>query len=118
MARAPAPSSARTAPPERASEPAAKPTPEAEPKPKPRSQPQPKPEASPEVVAPSFSVVRTVWHPKPERRVAQLSSADGSKVEVREGEAYEGLVVEEIQLSSVVFREGDVTFSRRVSARR
>ncbi|MBW2270768.1 MAG: hypothetical protein JRH16_19580 [Deltaproteobacteria bacterium] len=100
--------------------------PKAAPAPKPKVSPVPKAarasksKPQPSVVAnlTPFAVVRTVWHPKPEKRIAQVASADGKKVEVHEGDVYEGLVVEEIQLSSVIFRDGDVTFSRRVSARR
>jgi hypothetical protein len=76
------------------------------------------PKAEPPAVDTNFAVVRTVWHPKPERRVAQISDAEGVSVQLHEGDFYQGLVIEQIQLSSVIFRDGDVTFSRRVSARR
>jgi hypothetical protein len=68
--------------------------------------------------APDFWVQRTVWHPRPERRVAHVVlTSDGAQVELREGDSLGPLRVEEITPSGVTFAHGDVTVSRRVGAR-
>jgi len=52
-------------------------------------------------------VLRTVWHPEPDRRVAHVSTrGDDAVVIVKEGETFGALTVDEIRLSEVVF-EGD-----------
>jgi hypothetical protein len=123
--RAPAPEAHRvSATPGAAAPPAETAAKRSEPKPSAAPAPTPaasRPSASEQSVlaaASKFSVVRTVWHPTPEKRIAQIADEEGRRIEVHEGDLYEGMIVEEIQLSSVLFRSGDVTFSRRVSARR
>jgi hypothetical protein len=60
-------------------------------------------------------VVKTVWHPKPERRSARLRLSDRvDTVEVREEDVVEGYVVREITPSSVVLARGDVVVTHRV----
>jgi len=74
-------------------------------------------EPSPTRSAPvgEVSVLRTVWHPRPERRVAHVSVGEGREVlKLHEGDAYADFVVSEIRLSSVVFEQGGVSISRRV----
>ena len=61
------------------------------------------------------TVIRTVWHPKPERRSAQLRLADRvDAVHVREEDVVEGYVVREITPSSVVLARGKVVVTHRV----
>jgi uncharacterized protein (UPF0248 family) len=60
-------------------------------------------------------VVKTVWHPKPERRSASLRVSDRAElVEVREQDVVEGYVVREITPSSVVLVRDDVVVTHRV----
>jgi len=67
---------------------------------------------------PDFSVQRTVWHPRSDRRIAHVAMApDGAVVELHEGDSLGSLRVEEITPSGVTFSQGDVTISRRVGAR-
>ncbi len=60
-------------------------------------------------------VLKTVWHPKAERRWARIevAGAEGA-VEVREADTIEGYRVEEITPSSVVLSRGSVTVTHRV----
>jgi hypothetical protein len=117
-ASAPAPSAAAPAPraPSSGSSAGVVPAPAAPPAPKPAPD-----TAGPQVVARAaeVSVVKTVWHPSAERRVAHVTVAgrDGSH-EVREGDFVEGLEVREIKLSGVVFERGGVEIERRVQGRR
>ena len=71
---------------------------------------------------PEVTVVRTAWHPKPERRSAKVRIVETDElVTVREGDEVAGLVLQEITPSAVVFSAGDVEIRRRVgeaSARR
>jgi hypothetical protein len=61
------------------------------------------------------SIVRTVWHPRPERRVAHVAAPGGGEVvELHEGDEFVGLRVSEIKLSGVVFERNGVLISRRV----
>jgi len=60
-------------------------------------------------------VVGTVWHPKPERRSAQLKLDDRADlVEAREGDVIEGYLIREITPSSVVISRGEVIVTHRV----
>ncbi len=93
------------------------------------SKPEPEPDAAAEAVrasedageedaaapaAPAVRVVRTVWHPKPERRIAHLKIGGGEVVEMREGELASDLLISEIKLSGVVFERDGEAISRRV----
>ena len=60
-------------------------------------------------------VMRTIWHPKPERRSAQIRLADRlDPIQVREEDVIEGYVVQEITPSSVVLARGKVVVTHRV----
>jgi outer membrane biosynthesis protein TonB len=63
--------------------------------------------ASPER-APAVRVERTLWHPTPEKRGALVRvAANGEQRELREGDSVDGLVVQEIRPSGVIFlRDG------------
>lgn len=64
---------------------------------------------------PEITVVRTAWHPKPERRSAKVRIVETDElVTVREGDEVEGLVLQEITPSAVIFSAGDVEIRRRV----
>jgi hypothetical protein len=81
--------------------------------------PEPVPSADVKRVAPAglpeITVVRTAWHPKPERRSAKVRIVETDElVTVREGDEVEGLVLQEITPSAVVFSAGDVEIRRRV----
>jgi hypothetical protein len=63
--------------------------------------------ARPELAPPQLGLVRTRWHPRPERREA-LVVVDDAEQMVREGDETLGYAVIEITPSSIVFgREGD-----------
>jgi hypothetical protein len=62
---------------------------------------------------PDVQVVSTVWHPSAERRSARLR-VDGEVIELREGDAVQGLVLTEIKLSGVTLQHDGVTISMRV----
>jgi hypothetical protein len=68
---------------------------------------------------PKVTVKKTIWHPTPERRVAQIE-VEGSKgpLELHEGDAVGTLVVAEIQPSGVVFLHGGEKLHRKVGAAR
>ena len=103
--------------------PVALPTPPAAPEPTVRSTPA----ASPPVAvgpakvskrSPPMTVLKTIWHPRPERRVARLEVKEGDEVlEVREGDQIEGFEVQEIRLSGVVLVRDGVISERRVGSR-
>ena len=111
------------APPVVAKAPVALPTPPAAPEPPVRSTPA----APPPVVvgpakvskrSPPMTVLKTIWHPRPERRVARLEVKEGDGVlEVREGDQIEGFEVQEIRLSGVVLVRDGVISERRVGSR-
>jgi hypothetical protein len=64
---------------------------------------------------PGVAVLRTSWHPSPERRSTKVRvEATGQVVSLREGDAVGGLIVQEISPSAVVFKSGDVEIRRRV----
>lgn len=64
-------------------------------------------------------MLKTVWHPRAERRVARVEVAgEPGGRELREGDVIEGYAVREIKLSGVVFERDGVTVERRVGAGR
>lgn len=65
-----------------------------------------------------MNVVRTAWHPMPDKRSAriQVGDSDAAPLELREGDAVGGLVILEITPSAVLFQAGDVEVRRRVGA--
>jgi len=90
--------------------------------PKPVSKVPPPPAAKPPPPArvatvrpPKVTVVKTVWHPVPERRVARIEM-EGYKepLDLHEGDAVGTLVVAEIQPSGVVFLHGGEKLHRKV----
>ncbi len=66
-------------------------------------------------VLPDLSVVRTSWHPKPDRRSAKIRLEETQDVvTLRQGDAVGGLVIQEISPSAVLFKAGEVEVRRRV----
>jgi len=64
---------------------------------------------------PDLTVLRTAWHPTPERRTAKVRlEASKEVLNLHEGDAVGGLVVQEISPSSILFQSGDVEIRRRV----
>jgi hypothetical protein len=64
---------------------------------------------------PDIEVVRTAWHPDPERRSARLRLMEsGELVTLSEGDAAGALVIKEITPSSVLFSTGEIEIRRRV----
>ncbi len=64
---------------------------------------------------PDIEVVRTAWHPDPERRSARLRLMEsGELVTLGEGDAAGALVIKEITPSSVLFSTGEIEIRRRV----
>jgi hypothetical protein len=64
---------------------------------------------------PEITVLRTSWHPRPERRLARVRLAGSSApVEVHEGDALSTLVVKTIEPSGVVFLHGGRELRRGV----
>ncbi|MEZ4279989.1 MAG: hypothetical protein R3F21_10300 [Myxococcota bacterium] len=64
---------------------------------------------------PEVYVVRTAWHPKPERRSAKVRVAASSElISAHEGDTVAGLVIREITPSAVVFSAGSVEIRRRI----
>jgi hypothetical protein len=64
---------------------------------------------------PDVTVLRTAWHPKPERRSAKVRlGATDETLTVHEGDAVAGLVLQEITPSAVVFSSGGIEVRRRV----
>jgi FHA domain-containing protein len=67
---------------------------------------------------PRVSVLRTVWHPLPERRTARVSiEGRGAPLELREGDAVGELVVSRIEPAGVVFEQGGREWRERVAPR-
>jgi outer membrane biosynthesis protein TonB len=65
------------------------------------------------------TVLRTSWHPSPERRSARVRVVETDEtLTLREGDAIGGLVLREIKPSSVLFQAGDVEIRRKVGSRR
>jgi hypothetical protein len=70
------------------------------------------------VFVPNVLVVRTVWHPTAERRVAEIEvEGRPEPLLLHEGDAVGPLVVSEIKPSGVVFLHDEVELSRRVGIR-
>jgi hypothetical protein len=68
--------------------------------------------------AAEVSIVRTIWHPSPDRRIAHLRIAgESTNREVHEGDLVEGYEIDEIKLTGVVLVREGVTFERRVTAK-
>ena len=66
---------------------------------------------------PDVSVVRTSWHPDPNRRSARVRvEASGDVLTLEEGDAVGALVIKEISPSAVLFEAGEVEVRRRVGA--
>ncbi len=65
---------------------------------------------------PGLFPVQTSWHPKVERREAQLESLFGEARSVREGDLVDGYLVSEITPSSVLFARDGQTVRMRVGA--
>ena len=66
---------------------------------------------------PDVVVVRTSWHPTPDRRTARIRVVASEEVlTLRQGDAIGGLVVLEITPSSVLFEAGKVEIRRKVGA--
>ena len=75
------------------------------------------PRAEPRSVpaAPVVEVLRTTWHPHPERRVARIRVGGfAAPVEVREGDAVSTLVVKTIEPSGVLFLHGGEELRRGI----
>lgn len=94
------------------------------PAPKPAARPPAPREKTPPVarvaklVPPKVTVKKTIWHPTPERRVAEIE-VEGRKgvLELHEGDAVGTLVVAEIQPSGVVFLHGGEKLKRTIGSR-
>jgi hypothetical protein len=75
------------------------------------------PRPAPRAPAVEVSVVRTVWHPKSERRTALLAApGDESPREYREGDRVGALVLLRIEPSGVVFDREGVELRRGIGA--
>ncbi len=63
-------------------------------------------------------MLRTTWHPRPERRVARLRVGGfAAPMEVHEGDAVSTLVVKTIEPSGVLFLHGSQEIRRGVGER-
>jgi len=79
------------------------------------SPPPPTPVVAERLELPDLAVVRTSWHPKPDRRSAKIRLEEtGDVVTLREGDAVGGMVIQEISPSAVVFKAGEVEVRRRI----
>lgn len=68
---------------------------------------------------PDLTVLRTAWHPNPDRRSARIRlEASEDVLTLREGDAIGSLVVKEISPSAVLFEAGEVELRRRVGTGR
>jgi hypothetical protein len=94
--------------------------PTAEPLPKDRATKNVKPEAAAVEehkgrAIPDITVLRTAWHPSPDRRSAKIRLLDTKKtMTLKEGDAIGGLVIQEISPSAVLFRSGEIEIRLRV----
>jgi hypothetical protein len=67
---------------------------------------------------PNVLVVRTVWHPTAERRIAEIEVEGRPELLLlHEGDAVGPLVVSEIEPSGVVFLHDKVELRRRIGTR-
>jgi hypothetical protein len=95
-------------------EPVAKPKPAAESKPLLAREVR---ETQPRAKTPSraqVGVLSTVWHPAGERRHAVVRTRAGGTREVREGDLVDGMLVDRIEPSRVVFSDGGMELIRRI----
>jgi hypothetical protein len=68
--------------------------------------------------APGIEVLRTTWHPRPERRVARVRLAGRpAPLDVHEGDAVSTLVVKTIEPSGVLFLHGSQELRKGVGER-
>ena len=76
------------------------------------------PPAEVEVLAapPEIRIARTRWHPKPERRTAEVE-IDGTAHELHEGDQVETLSVAEIRPSAVIFVHAGIRLERKMGTR-
>jgi hypothetical protein len=80
--------------------------------------PPPAPSKLVRAFVPDVLVVRTVWHPAAERRVAEIQvEGRPEPLLLHEGDAVGPLVVREIEPSGVLFLHDDVELRRRVGMR-
>ncbi len=64
---------------------------------------------------PDVAVLRTAWHPNPDRRSAKIRLLDTKQtLNLKEGDAVGGLVIQEISPSAVIFRSGEIELRLRV----
>ena len=64
---------------------------------------------------PDVTVLRTAWHPSPDRRSAKLRMIKTNEVlTLKEGDAVGGLVIQKISPSAVLFRSGEIEIRLRV----
>jgi hypothetical protein len=64
---------------------------------------------------PDVTVLRTAWHPRPDRRSAKIRLLDTKEtMNLKEGDAIGGLVIQEISPSAVIFRSGEIELRLRV----
>jgi hypothetical protein len=68
--------------------------------------------------APAITVVRTVWHPKPDRRTAMLEApGDAAPREYREGDRVGALTLLRIEPSGVVFDRDGVEVRQKIESK-
>ena len=73
--------------------------------------------ARPPAAADGVTVLRTVWHPKPDRRVARLRfPGQDEPVEVHEGDSVRSYVVKTIEPSGVLLEHGGREVRRSVGS--
>jgi hypothetical protein len=66
---------------------------------------------------PDVVVVRTSWHPTPDRRTARIRVVASDEIlTLRQGDAIGGLVIQEITPSSVLFQAGEIEIRRKVGS--
>ena len=78
----------------------------------------PAPKRAPSAPAASLRVLRTSWHPRPEKRTAWVQVPGAATAQaVHEGDRIGGLVVREIEPAAVVLSDGTNEIRRRVGSR-
>ncbi len=79
------------------------------------AEPEPRPDVAILPVLPEVWVERTQWHPTPAKRSALVRvGAAGEPRELHEGDSLEGVLVEEIRPSAVLFRYEGEEFKRGI----
>jgi hypothetical protein len=64
---------------------------------------------------PDLTIMRTAWHPRADRRSAEIRlEATDEVLTLREGDSVAGRIIQEISPSAVLFKVGDVEIRRRV----